>query len=854
MITPHFSTKNMIFLLLTLALCLCFTLGLATEATFTPIHPIPSDAPTLNEHGLIPADSKETIYWSKNEETGEWTYIDQQIFINIKKFEDVVERERTLIWYETEVKMAPELKFQTQHANPEQIGRRFVMAEDLAKETNSVLAISDDFYGFRVYQKRLPGVIIQDGVILDDETLSKPDYTLPNYDVMARFPDGSLKTYTAGSINAEQLKEQGATDTWCFGPLLITEGEVGEQILEEGFEYANPRQALGMIKPNHYLIVTVEGRHNDSDGVGLIWLAEHMQKLGCTEALNLDGGNSIKLVFMGDLINSNITRNKKNERSVTSLITLGTYPLDTVETGIQNSRIQNEVHSYYQEAETLLKEEKYEEAILAFEALGEYLDSKEKAREIKTTWNNLRYAEAIELYKAENYEQALSIFTTLDDYKDSKRYARKAKLEWYRSVYYAAKDLFKAEDYVGAKALFETISDFEDSSDYIQEAEAFILAKEQAALELSYYNEAVILKEKGDLLKAQKLFIKAGDCNDANEQFFEIWNTFKVIEMYDEAQNNLNSGEATLAYEQFTALNDYEDSIAFADKALQIIKEEQYSKAKIDQTTQPEVAYLSFMQLGDYKDSSSLATTLLPNLNKDVLYELGDTLSKAGNYEQAYHAYTTLGDYKKSETYAENMSENILHMIDYKKSIYLVKLGKTKQAKEIFDSLGNFRDSKEQSKKTNILDFTTTQLRDDVTSPVSDVFIAPDGSKHVYQIYKGVHKWVQAKAFCEVLGGHLASVTTAEENQFVHNFMLESGYLTAFFGLENEERDGNWKWANDEPFEYSNWHEGQPSKSPKERYGMYFYKHEDGTWNDSHFYEDDKVDPGCSFICEWDVE
>lgn len=51
-----------------------------------------------------------------------------------------------------------------------------------------------------------------------------------------------------------------------------------------------------------------------------------------------------------------------------------------------------------------------------------------------------------------------------------------------------------------------------------------------------------------------------------------------------------------------------------------------------------------------------------------------------------------------------------------------------------------------------------------------------------------------------------------------------------------------------------NWHENEPSRSAKERYGMYFYKHLDGTWNDSHFYETAKVDPGCSYICEWDVD
>jgi hypothetical protein len=113
---------------------------------------------------------------------------------------------------------------------------------------------------------------------------------------------------------------------------------------------------------------------------------------------------------------------------------------------------------------------------------------------------------------------------------------------------------------------------------------------------------------------------------------------------------------------------------------------------------------------------------------------------------------------------------------------------------------------------------------------------------------------VEAKLFCEVLGGHLATLITAEENTFVYQFMRDSGYLTAYFGLSDEKRTGDWIWVTGEPFAYSNWHKGQPSRSTRERYGMYFYKHTDGTWNDSHFYETVKVDPGCSYICEWDVE
>lgn len=320
------------FAALLAALVLCCGCAVAQSASFAPIYEVPG-APQLTDDGFVPDDSQEAYYLLFDNEAGEWAYIDHEMFIHIKRFNGVVERDRTLIWYETEVKVKPGVRFVTQHANPEAIGRRFMWAQDLATQLNSILAISDDFYGFRVYAKRKPGVIIQNGQILADDSLKQPHWSLPTYDLIAYFPDGSMKTYLAGSIGAQELLAQGATDTWCFGPVLLSEGQIGQQVLDKQFEYINPRMTLGMIEPNHYFIMTVEGRHRNSDGVGLIWVAEQMRDHGCTEALNLDGGNSIKLVFMGQILNSQRHYNEKNDRTVTSLITLGTFPLDTLDLG-----------------------------------------------------------------------------------------------------------------------------------------------------------------------------------------------------------------------------------------------------------------------------------------------------------------------------------------------------------------------------------------------------------------------------------------------------------------------------------------------------------------------------------------
>ena len=54
-----------------------------------------------------------------------------------------------------------------------------------------------------------------------------------------------------------------------------------------------------MIEPGHYIAVMVEGRHRQSKGCTLVRLAEMLQERGCTQAFNMDGGETSCILFMG---------------------------------------------------------------------------------------------------------------------------------------------------------------------------------------------------------------------------------------------------------------------------------------------------------------------------------------------------------------------------------------------------------------------------------------------------------------------------------------------------------------------------------------------------------------------------
>ena len=132
---------------------------------------------------------------------------------------------------------------------------------------------------------------------------------------------------------------------------------------------------------------------------------------------------------------------------------------------------------------------------------------------------------------------------------------------------------------------------------------------------------------------------------------------------------------------------------------------------------------------------------------------------------------------------------------------------------------------------------------------------------HSYCIYSGVaNTWNEAKAYCEARGGHLAVINNAKENTKLFNYMKSKGYGAAYFGLSDATKEGTWTWANGDKVSYKNWEGSEPNGGTAENYGMFYWKFNDGKWNDgdfsagSSFYLDGKlIKDTNAFICEWDT-
>lgn len=103
------------------------------------------------------------------------------------------------------------------------------------------------------------------------------------------------------------------------GEITVTaEDEVGKAMAD------NPRTAIGVLEPGHYVLIVSDGRTRESDGLTLLQLAEFMQSLGVTVGYNLDGGGSSTMVFMGEVVNNPTTNGRKiTERSVSDIVYIG---------------------------------------------------------------------------------------------------------------------------------------------------------------------------------------------------------------------------------------------------------------------------------------------------------------------------------------------------------------------------------------------------------------------------------------------------------------------------------------------------------------------------------------------------
>ena len=293
--------------------------------------PVPADpklplevpgAPERDQKGFL---LEHTEFAVEDLDNGFWAYLTDTLQIVIHRRRNNKER---IVWFECDIRTAGNERMKPIFSEND----KWWLPRDIARSHQAVLAFTDDFHAYRRYNKYVMGIVIRNGEIISSKTKRPTQTGFPKLENMAYFADGSLKCYNAQDHTAEEYLSMGATDVLAFGPILVTNGQLGENMRatdEEAkknnyYYYREPRMALGMVEPGHYIVLNVTGRTrvrkamvpgiNEPDvsrGVHLDWLAWKMIELGAVEAMNLDGGWSTSLCFLGETLNMKHTSSRK---------------------------------------------------------------------------------------------------------------------------------------------------------------------------------------------------------------------------------------------------------------------------------------------------------------------------------------------------------------------------------------------------------------------------------------------------------------------------------------------------------------------------------------------------------------
>jgi hypothetical protein len=114
---------------------------------------------------------------------------------------------------------------------------------------------------------------------------------------------------------------------------------------------------------------------------------------------------------------------------------------------------------------------------------------------------------------------------------------------------------------------------------------------------------------------------------------------------------------------------------------------------------------------------------------------------------------------------------------------------------------------------------------------------------HRYKVFYEQLPWAEARRRCEELGGHLAYVEDGLEQSYVAGIPHRP---QAWLGGTDQQQEGQWRWLNGAPLEYTRWNTGRPDNQKGNE--NYLCMTGSGAWDD----EAGHVPLG--YICEWGPE
>ena len=336
----------------------------------------------------------------------------------------------------------------------------------------------------------------------------------------------------------------------------------------------------------------------------------------------------------------------------------------------------------YEDAQKLVREGAYDEAITAFTEIDGYEDSSKY----------LMYIKAIQMAENGQRDLAVSTLTTLGDFADSKMLA----------IYYQAQEDEAKQEYESADALYRTIATFKDSAERIAAIPDLILDRDFA-------NSKIQVEWDGDCSEMIALLEEtySADENKMKQQIYDYaqerleckgydtaYELFRALAwrgysdsavrmkdvVYAYAQDEMSQGEYQTALDALSSLTDY-------PAAEEPIRECRYQLAmQAEADGRYARAYAEYIDLGEYKDCADKAARF------ENEYAAATALLAGGEYDNAKSAFEALKDYADAEKMAK---ESV-----YQKGKKQLADGQFDEAEATFESLEDYADAQTMAKES----------------------------------------------------------------------------------------------------------------------------------------------------------
>ena len=125
---------------------------------------------------------------------------------------------------------------------------------------------------------------------------------------------------------------------------------------------------------------------------------------------------------------------------------------------------------------------------------------------------------------------------------------------------------------------------------------------------------------------------------------------------------------------------------------------------------------------------------------------------------------------------------------------------------------------------------------------------AVEFNHHYYKVFSGEYTWSEAEKQCEEQGGHLVTITSEGEQNFI-NSLINSDSCVWIGGKRNTKNV--WVWVTGEEWKYENWAPGEPNNSSNmiSNENRVVIWNNSGQWNDLN---DKNIEEQNGFVCEWE--